>query len=226
MLAVKVIAKADIEEVLQKIYEVAEGGVAIKREDFSKYPTTGGYANMPEIIDKMKADGRVNETEGGIILTEKGRGEAVKIIRCHRLAERLLSDILMLGEPEREKHACEFEHKISEEAAESICTLLGHPKFCPDGNPIPPGKCCGEKRKEIAPLIYTLRELSSGEKGRVVYIEATDYSRVRKLTAFGILPGKDLTVIQKKPSIVFKVDETQLAIDDEITDHIFVKKMQ
>jgi Mn-dependent DtxR family transcriptional regulator len=76
-------------------------------------------------------------------LTAKGRQRAADIIRRHRLAERLFTDSLAMdSETEIEQQACKFEHILSPEATDKICTFLGHPKTCPHGAPIPPGKCC------------------------------------------------------------------------------------
>jgi len=62
-----------------------------------------------------------------------------QLIRARRLAERLIHDVLG---GEFEEGACEFEHMGSTKLIDSICTLLGHPKECPHGLPIPEGECC------------------------------------------------------------------------------------
>ena len=72
-----------------------------------------------------------------------GRQRAADIIRRHRLAERLFTDSLAMdSESEIEQQACKFEHILSTEATDKICTFLGHPRTCPHGAPIPPGPCC------------------------------------------------------------------------------------
>jgi len=77
-------------------------------------------------------------------LTPRGRERAGSIIRRHRLAERLFTDSLAMdSESEIEQQACKFEHILSPEATDKICTFLGHPRTCPHGAPIPPGQCCG-----------------------------------------------------------------------------------
>jgi putative ABC transport system ATP-binding protein len=77
-------------------------------------------------------------------LTPHGRERASSIIRRHRLAERLFTDSLAMdSESEIEQQACKFEHILSPEATDKICTFLGHPRTCPHGAPIPPGECCG-----------------------------------------------------------------------------------
>ena len=75
--------------------------------------------------------------------TPRGRQRAADIIRRHRLAERLFTDSLALdSESEIEQQACKFEHILSTEATDKICSFLGHPRTCPHGAPIPPGPCC------------------------------------------------------------------------------------
>jgi Mn-dependent DtxR family transcriptional regulator len=83
-------------------------------------------------------------------LTPHGRERASSIIRRHRLAERLFTDSLAMdSESEIEQQACKFEHILSPEATDKICTFLGHPRTCPHGAPIPPGVCCGVRTNLI-----------------------------------------------------------------------------
>ena len=78
-----------------------------------------------------------------IIFTEKGRKKAEDIIRRHRLAERLFTETFQVNdEKEVAEQACKFEHILSPEATDSICSFLGHPRTCPHGSPIPAGECC------------------------------------------------------------------------------------
>ena len=78
-----------------------------------------------------------------ILFTEKGRKRAEDIIRRHRLAERLFVHTFRVqDEHEVAEQACRFEHILSPEATDSICSFLGHPRTCPHGSPIPAGECC------------------------------------------------------------------------------------
>ena len=92
----------------------------------------------------MKGGARVVDDGPQVIeLTERGRQRAEDIVRRHRLAERLFTDTLHVKDAaEVESQACKFEHVLSEDAADRICALLGHPVSCPHGAPIPKGKCC------------------------------------------------------------------------------------
>ncbi len=92
-----------------------------------------------------------------VALTSRGLDLAEGIIRRHRLAEQLLMDSFgMLDQRDVEAEACKFEHILSAEATERICTFLGHPTHCPHGKAIPPGACCGVPR----PLVATSARLN------------------------------------------------------------------
>jgi putative ABC transport system ATP-binding protein len=95
--------------------------------------------------DALKPGG-VSVGDGSAIVefTKRGRQRAADIIRRHRLAERLFTDSLAMdSETEIEQQACKFEHILSPEATDKICSFLGHPQTCPHGAAIPPGPCCG-----------------------------------------------------------------------------------
>ncbi len=105
--------------------------------------------------EALKPSG-VSTGDGSMIveLTERGRQRAADIIRRHRLAERLFTDSLALeSETEIEQQACKFEHILSTEATDKICTFLGHPRTCPHGAPIPPGPCCGRSTELVGTSI-------------------------------------------------------------------------
>ena len=75
--------------------------------------------------------------------TDRGYQRARDVVRRHRLAERLFVQTFKVGdEAEVEQQACKFEHILSPEATDAICTFLGHPASCPHGSAIPEGECC------------------------------------------------------------------------------------
>jgi len=171
----------------------------------------------------MVSAGLVEVRDGKVAFTEAGFGRARRIIRRHRLAERLLHDILEIDHGEMETQACEFEHVLSTGVAESICTLLGHPPACPHGKPIPPGECCRREEKTLRPVVTPLSDLPVGGSGRIVFIRPRDPGTMQRLGSLGILPGISLLVSQTRPSRVIEVGETTVAVDEEIAREIYVK---
>jgi putative ABC transport system ATP-binding protein len=115
---------------------------------------TGPAGNLPVLPDEPAARvlGRMSELQlvelqnGQVQLTPGGSRRARDVVRRHRLAERLFTDTFGIEDCEAQNQACKFEHIISPELDQRICSFLGHPKTCPHGNPIPSGECCNGKR--------------------------------------------------------------------------------
>jgi DtxR family Mn-dependent transcriptional regulator len=175
-----------------------------------------------ELIDELVSHGYLLKKDGRIFLTAKGEEKARKIIRLHRLAERLLSDVLSIADVE--ESACRFEHILSEEVEEAICTLLGHPSVCPHGRPIPKGKCCLKGENRVQRLIFRLSELNPGDEGEVKYILADD-AVSKKIIAVGLLPGRRFKVIRVFPTYVIQMDNTHFALDKQIAETIYCLKL-
>jgi putative ABC transport system ATP-binding protein len=98
-------------------------------------------------LSRMSERHLVEVQDGEAQLTTVGSQRARGVVRRHRLAERLFKDTFSVDDSEAHTQACRFEHIISPELDQRICTFLGHPKTCPHGNPIPPGDCCNGKPK-------------------------------------------------------------------------------
>jgi len=156
-------------------------------------------------------------------LTKKGREDARLIIRRHRLAERLLNDVLAVNEETMDSSACKFEHFLDEEVTTSICTLLGHPLSCPHGKAIPPGDCCEKTSKEIRPVVMPLTDLRSGDKAKVSYIVTKYHERLDRLSSMGLLPGVQIRLHQRQPTYIIQMGETQIALDNAIARDIYVR---
>ncbi len=176
------------------------------------------------VAELMKSDCIVKSDES-VCLSKLGRREAQKIIRRHRLAERLLHDVLEVGGEDMETTACGFEHYLPEGVEESICTLLGHPAECPHGKAIPPGNCCREGKNTAESVVLPLSRLKNGQRGSVVYLLTRKQAGLTRLMAMGILPGQTIEVIYTYPSYVFQLGQTQVAVDEENAGDIFVRLM-
>jgi putative ABC transport system ATP-binding protein len=140
------------DHLLEQIWICGEEG---KPAHVTNLHPTGPAGSLPLIPDEpaTKILGRMTELrlvdlhDGEAQLTPVGTQRARDVVRRHRLAERLFKDTFSIDESEVHTQACKFEHIISPELDQRICTFLGHPKTCPHGNPIPPGDCCNGKLK-------------------------------------------------------------------------------
>ena len=131
------------DHLLERIWMCGEEGTSAQRDSLS----------VPGALDSARTLGRmadlklVEMRDTDVHLTETGNRRARDVVRRHRLAERLFKDTFAIDDSEAHTQACKFEHIISPELDQRICTFLGHPKTCPHGNPIPPGDCCDGNAK-------------------------------------------------------------------------------
>lgn len=119
-------------------------------------------AQHKRLTSSMAQLGLVTVNKWEVDFTPAGEERARRVIRRHRLAERLFTDVLSLrDEVAVESNACQFEHILSAELTDRICTFLGHPETCPHGSPIPPGPCCiaSEKLEDVGVLAGVLAGL-------------------------------------------------------------------
>ena len=172
------------------------------------------------LLSELERSGYVTIRSQQISLTEKGIDSARPIIRRHRLAERLLTDILGLPPEETEESACEYEHVLAPGLTEAICTLLGHPRECPHGSPIPEGECCKRADVSIQTAVKSLNSLDVGDTVRISYIRSDDHVIINKLYSLGISSGKTIKLRQKFPTFVVQIDNSQVALEKKVAEHI------
>ena len=215
-----------LEEILEHVFTEREEGrdapAAILAAATSDHAPDARAADLAELASA----GLVRVEGDHVLLTPEGEARAKDVVRRHRLTERLFRDLLDLGEKATEEQACEFEHILSREATESVCTLLGHPPTCPHGKPIPPGECCGAFQRTVRPLVTGLRTFDVGATGRIVFIAPKFHDRMDRLAALGVIPGSTVKLHQRSPSYVIEVGETTIALDPEIAGEIFVKPVE
>jgi DtxR family Mn-dependent transcriptional regulator len=205
------------EEILESLWiSTIEGG-----------ESTCNFYNMEtdtkdKAIKELKTLKLISISENQIFLTKKGQNEAENVVRRHRLAERLLVDILNTDLGLVEEAACKLEHAIRRGIDDNVCILLGHPRICPHGKSIPKGRCCRKGSTKTAKVVVPLSQMKPDQEGRIAYIHSKGRSRLKKLMAMGITPGMNIRIIQRFPSHVFQIERTQIAVDEEIAKEIFV----
>jgi len=164
----------------------------------------------------------VREPYKGVNLTAEGRKLALSVFRRHRLAERLLVDLLGMGWADSHEEACRLEHSISDEVANSIQKRLGDPKTCPHGNPIP------DEKGSMAPMKSdALSTLENGEKAAVTMIPDETTEILRYLSTLGMTPGAKITVEEKAPfkgPMLVKVGESSYPISLDVASGIYVTR--
>ena len=212
-----------IDEVLEVIWMLREEGEACT-DDVRKRSED---PDVDQVLKMVESERLVFTDSGRLSFSPHGEKRAENVIRRHRLAERLLSEVFEIEEKQLEDHACELEHThvLSEVVVDSICTFLGHPPTCPHGKAIPRGECCKRFLHDLKPLVVPLTELHIGGDARIVFISSKYHARLDRLSSLGIVPGSILRLHQKQPTYLIKIGETELALDGELAKEIFVKKI-
>ena len=209
----------EIQEVLEAVWTLEEQGSATVDKVVRSAETTVS----DELLGRLESEGFLSvNSSGRIRLLPEGRQIAEKIIRRHRLAERLICDVLGYQVEDSEAAACEYEHVLAEGITNSICTLLGHPRYCPHNKPIPEGECCRQARRALTPIAVSCDQLQVGESARIAYFSTKEHSRLLKLSALGITPGVTLKLIQKWPACVVQCEETEIAFEPDVARNIYV----
>jgi len=215
------VEKERLDEALELLWLLDEEG----HSELERFRLSSDDPEFQALLDGLVAEGFVALDNGSVLLTGTGRTLAKGLIRRHRLAERLFTDVFALKDDQVESDACKMEHILSEELTDSVCTFLGHPPTCPHGKPIPKGECCKKYKIEVTPVVMRLSTFEVGARGRIVFIVPSEASRIGRLGSIGIAAGSTFRLIQRTPSYVIQVDETTIAVDPEIAKEIFVKKI-
>ncbi len=210
------------EEYLEAIYRLEQkGGFARTMELARNLNVVPG--SVTNTIENLKRKGLVtHKPYKGVKLTENGRKIASSVLRRHRLAERLLTDILHLDWSEVHDQACKLEHALSPEILKPLEKALGHPKRCPHGNPIPTN-CGGIFEEET----IALSELDAKMSGVIVKITEEKTETLQQLTRLNLTLGKRVEVENKiVPSgpLTIRVEGESCTIDHDLASIIYVKK--
>ena len=182
----------------------------------------------------MERDGLL--TVGGdrrIELSPHGRGLATRVMRKHRLAERLLIDVIGLEWEFVHDEACRWEHVMSDRVERKILALLGDRRESPYGNPIPGLDELGEAMSEPPSRggLATLAEVATDEPVSVMVRRIgepvqVDHEALTLLTAAGLLPGQPARVRREGSRVIATRDGADeaagVSLPDDIACHVFV----
>ena len=186
---------------LRTIYDLEEEGVIPLRARIAERLEQSG-PTVSQTVSRMERDGLLHVAgDRHLELTEKGRSLAIAVMRKHRLAERLLVDVIGLPWEEVHAEACRWEHVMSEDVERRLVQVLNNPTTSPFGNPIP---ClselgfAGDLLNETSTLVR-LTELPAGMPVAVVVRQLTEHVQgdtdlIARLKDAGVVPNARVTV--------------------------------
>ncbi|WP_130415182.1 metal-dependent transcriptional regulator [Xylanimonas ulmi] len=227
---------------LKTIYELVEEGINPLRARIADRLGHSG-PTVSQTVARMERDGLVVVTgDRHLELTARGMDKARRVMRKHRLAERLLTDVIKLDWEQVHTEACRWEHVMSEDVERRLLTLLDHPHQDPYGNPIPGlselGAGAGDEVPYLAgvtPLPGVFEALaavaSPDAEGpveltlqRIAERLQTDVELLARLSGAGLVPGAHITVTASDGGFTVAIDGSQdvLEVSDDVARHLFV----
>ena len=221
---------------LRTIYELSEEGIVPLRARIAERLGHSG-PTVSQTVARMERDGLVVVSgDRHLELTELGLLKATRVMRKHRLAERLLTDVIGLEWSYVHEEACRWEHVMSDRVERRLIELLDHPQQSPYGNPIPGLVELGELAEAAAfldgvtsLLLFarsdgadrTPRQAIVGRLGEPIQ---TDTGLLERLSSAGVLPGASITVERGNGLVTVGAPGAEIVLDlpDEVARHIFV----
>ncbi len=215
---------------LRTVYELQEEGIVPLRARIAERLHQSG-PTVSQTVARMERDGLLTvEGDRHLELTDEGLRLATRVMRKHRLAERLLVDVIGLDWELVHAEACRWEHVISETVERRLIELLDHPTESPYGNPIPGLDELGETAagEEFMTGVQPLSEIAGGEESRVHIRRISEEMQkdevlMGALRRVGALPDKTVTVARTDEGVLVGSGGETAEIVDEAADHIFVR---
>ncbi|WP_432951140.1 metal-dependent transcriptional regulator [Kribbella sp. CA-253562] len=220
---------------LRTIYELEEEGILPLRARIAERLHQSG-PTVSQTVARMERDGLVTvEGDRHLELTEVGRMQATRVMRKHRLAERLLVDVIGLEWEDVHAEACRWEHVMSDAVELRLLKILDNPTESPYGNPIPgleelqkdvQATAIGEFRSGVEPLDKVLDQ-STGNAVRVLVrriaepVQTDDFA-MSVLRRAGALPGREVDSMLDAEGVLLGSRDAGGVISDETAGHIFV----
>ncbi len=210
-----------IEEYLEYIYKLQEMHESATTSKLAQRLELAP-SSVSEMLKQLEQKGLVEYADKGVVLTKEGELKARKVIRKHRLSERLLTDILGFEWDKVHEEACRLEHDISPEMEEKIEEKLGNPRTCPHGYPIP------DKNGFIAhDNTVKLSELKANEKGVIISVFEENSEMLQYLGSLGLYPEIEVEIKSVAPfggPILIRVTGSEKSVGKELAEKIMVQR--
>ncbi len=212
----------EAEEYIETIYRLQKRDGAAKTKELAEALSVvpGSITNTIEHLERH--DLVVHEPYRGVKLTKQGEKIALGIIRRHRLAERMLTDMLNAQWSSVHEEACKLEHALTKKVAALLEARLGYPKFCPHGNPIPTESGLIDEQPSIA-----LTDANVGESYVVVKITDEEQDDLELLAQKRILPTVTIQVErQDSQDIYLQVEGMVQTLSIDLATTVMVRKKE
>lgn len=209
---------------LKAILELEEEGIAPMRARIAERLEHSG-PTVSQTVARMERDGLLNlRDDRQLEFTDEGRLTAVEVMRKHRLAERLLLEVIGLDWELVHEEACRWEHVMSEQVERKLLTILSDPTTSPYGMPVPGLELLGMPQTALAEVM-PVSEVKTGSYtlARIGEPVQLDVLLLKQLRELGLTPGASVRVESGGQWFLARdgADEG-LTLDLTIAAHVFV----
>jgi DtxR family transcriptional regulator, Mn-dependent transcriptional regulator len=179
-------------------------------------------ASAGEMLKRLEAEGLIERGEHKeAVLTASGRARAEKVVRKHRIIERLLTDFMGYTAAEAHVYADELGDTFTEDMVERIAERLGNPERCPHGWPVEP-----DVEQAENPELAALAELEAGTRATIVRLAEHDGELLHWFYDQGLTPGTEIEVRAAEPAagqFTVRLDGDERAIGEKAAAGLFVR---
>jgi DtxR family Mn-dependent transcriptional regulator len=179
-------------------------------------------ASAGEMLKRLEADGLIERgKKKEALLTKKGRARAERVVRKHRIIERLLTDFMGYTGAEAHERADELGDTFDDDMIDRIDERLGHPERCPHGWPVDPALEQAENR-DLEPLAA----LAPGTRATIVRLAEHDGALLHWFYDHGLVPGQEIVVRTAEPAadqFTIALDGGEHAISEKAASGLFVR---
>jgi len=214
---------------LRTIYELREDGVVPMRARIAEQLDHAG-PTVSQTVARMERDGLVTVAshDRHLELTARGDLIAVRVMRKHRLAERLLTDVIGLELAFVHEEACRWEHVMSERVERRVIELIDGPLVSPYGNPVPGLDELGvaqewvQNRDEVPIAQVFSDRIVSGTVTRIGETPQAETDFLADLANTGVLPGMSVAILAGNPGVVLTTSRGSITVTEDDARHLFV----
>ncbi len=215
---------AAMREYLAEIYRLQEGSPTVSTTSLAERLGVSAPA-VPRMLKRLKSAGYVKHVPyQGVELTERGRVEALKEIRRHRILEVFLVNIMGFSWDETHEHAEEMGQGLNDAIVQRMAEMTQFPTRCPHGEPIPDESGQLPKLEDISII-----NLGVGYKGIVSRVRTDDPEKLRYFASLGLVPGASFEIIGRAPfngPMRLNVGQEEVVLGVTLTESLWVSALE
>ena len=208
---------------LEALYEMTEERIPAQQSKLAQWMGVSA-ASVSEAVKRLVRDGLLTTEDRRLAFTDRGLTVAESLVRRHRLAERMLIEVIGLRWHRAHEEATRWGHVISDEVEERLVEILGDPATCPHGNPIP-----GSSHEVDLSDLRPLHDFRPGDRVRLARLTEDlelELDVMRYLEESGLMPGAEIEIRGVAPdgTMALAVGGADAALGSHLSDNLWVRR--